>query len=576
MKNLFTRIALTVVLMAAGVFAYAQTIVKGTVKDAAGQPVIGASVFVQGTHNGTVVNMDGSYTLQNVKVGDKIEFSCIGYTSQVLVFNGQPLNAVLAEDSEMLEGTVVTALGIRKDEKRVGYAVSSVDASKLNATASPSLGSALYGKASGVRIMTAPGGATGAISINVRGLSSITGTSQPLVIVDGVPVRNGEANRGDYWSVQRMESNGLTDTNVEDIENLTVLKGASATSLYGSEGANGVVLITMKAGKKNSGTHVDFNASVQADMVAYMPKYQTTFGPGYPFQWWGYGGLVDDPSSEYFGFDIRRMGGTDKNGKVIDVPSPFNAYYYWGPKYDGRMVYTPTGYRKFEAITSNPWSNLFRTAFTQQYNLAITSGNEHGNTRFSYTFMDNTPNQYNSHLGKHNFQVSGSQDIVPGVKLGYSVNYMYQNVKNRPYRISRMVANYSGMFGAWDDVEYYRKNIKTQAGFMNRAWTSSSHENPSEGWYFGNNLGGFLEEYAWNIIGREQYEKNQRLIGSVTPSWEIVKGLTLKGNLATDWTDNNIELKEYAATSPILAGSNQGYYRITKRKSQRTSASRQT
>ena len=568
MKNLFTRIALTVVLMAAGVFAYAQTTVKGTVKDAAGQPVIGASVFVQGTHNGTVVDLDGSYTLQNVKVGDKIEFSCIGYTSQVLVFNGQPLNAVLAEDSEMLEGTVVTALGIRKDEKRVGYAVSSVDASKLNATASPSLGSALYGKASGVRIMTAPGGATGAISINVRGLSSITGTSQPLVIVDGVPVRNGEANRGDYWSVQRMESNGLTDINVEDIENLTVLKGASATSLYGSEGANGVVLITMKAGKKNSGTHVDFNASVQADMVAYMPKYQTTFGPGYPFQWWGYGGLVDDPTSEYFGFDIRRMGGTDKDGKTIDVPSPFNAYFYWGPKYDGRMVYTPTGYRKFEAITSNPWKNLFRTAFTQQYNLAITSGNEHGNTRFSYTFMDNTPNQYNSHLGKHNFQVSGSQDIVPGVKLGYSVNYMNQNVKNRPYRISRMVANYSGMFGAWDDVVYYRKHIKTSAGFMNRAWTSATHENPSEGWYFGNNLGGFLEEYAWNIIGREQYEKNQRLIASVSPSWEIVKGLTLKGNVATDWTDNDIELKEYAPTSPVLAGTNQGYYAITKKKYQ--------
>ena len=170
MKNLFTRVALTICLMAAGLAAYAQTTVKGTVKDASGQPVIGASVFVQGTHNGTVVDIDGSYQLA-AKAGDKIEFSCIGYTSQVVVFNGQRIDVVLAEDAEMLEGTVVTALGIRKDEKKVGYAVSSVDASKLNATASPSLGSALYGKAAGVRIMTAPGGATGAISINVRGLS---------------------------------------------------------------------------------------------------------------------------------------------------------------------------------------------------------------------------------------------------------------------------------------------------------------------------------------------------------------------------------------------------------------------
>jgi TonB-linked SusC/RagA family outer membrane protein len=565
MKNLFIRVAMTVALLGFGISAFAQTTVTGTVKDAAGQGIIGASAFVQGTHNGTIVDMDGSFTLSNAKVGDKIEFSCIGYSSKVLTWNGGPLNVVLDEDAELLEGTVVTALGIRKDEKKVGYAVSSVDASKLVATASPSLGSALYGKASGVRISTAPGGATGAISINVRGLSSITGTSQPLVIVDGVPIRNGEANLGDYWAVQRMQSNGLTDINVEDIENLTILKGASATSLYGSEGANGVVLITMKQGKKNSGVHVDFNASVQADVVAYMPKYQTTFGPGYPYPWWGYGGLVDDPSSEYFGFDTRRMGGKDKNGKTIDVPSVFNAYYYFGPKYDGREVYTPTGYRKFLPITDDPWSDLFRTGILQQYNLAITTGNEHGNTRFSYTLMDNIPNQYNSHLGKHNFQVSGSQDIAKGLKLGYSVNYMNQNVKNRPYRIARLVANYSGMFGPFDDVVYYREHVMTSAGFYNRAWTDANHENPSEGWYFGNNLGGFLDEYAWNIIGREQYEKNQRLIASVTPSWEIVKGLTLKSNIATDWTVQDIELKEHAKTSPAITGKPDGYYAITKR-----------
>ena len=382
--------------------------------------------------------------------------------------------------------------------------------------------------------------------------------------VVAVPIRNGEANRGDYWSVQRMESNGLTDINVEDIENLTVLKGASATSLYGSEGANGVVLITMKAGKKNSGTHVDFNASLQADMVAYMPKYQTTFGPGYPFAYWGIARLDDDPTSDTFGFYLGKMGQEDKSRSTIDVPSVQNTYYYFGPKYDGRMVYTPTGYRPYKAVTSNPWSDLFRTAFTQQYNIAITNGTEKGNTRFSYTFMDNTPNQYNSHLGKHNFQVSGQQEVFPSVKLGYSVNYMYQNVKNRPYRISRMVTNFGGMFGAFDPVGEYRKRVRTSAGFYNREWGDTTHENPSEGWEYKPNLSGFLSEYAWNILGREQYEKNQRLIASVSPQWEIIKGLTLKGNLATDWTNQDIELKEYAPTSPTLDGKYQGYYRINK------------
>ena len=562
MKNLLIRVSMVVALLAAGLTAYAQTTVRGTVKDATGQGVLGASVFVQGTHNGTIADLDGSYILSNARVGDKIEFSCIGYVSQVITWNGGDLNVVLDEDSEMLEGTVVTALGIRKDEKRVGYAVSSINAETLNNTVSPSLGSALYGKAAGVRVTTAPGGATGAISINVRGISSITGTSQPLVIVDGVPVRNGDANNSDYWSDQRVQSNGLTDINVEDIENLTILKGASATSLYGSEGANGVVLITMKQGKKNSGVHVDFNASVQADQVAYMPTYQTTFGPGYPYAFW-YLGLEEDVDSPNYGF-LKNMG-KDRDGK--EALAPQNTYYYFGPKYDGRTVYTPTGYRAFSPVASNPWSDVFRTGITQQYNVAVQQGGEHGHFRFSYTFMDNIPNQYNSHLGKHNFQVSGSQDITANgaVKLGYSVNYMIQNIKNRPYRTSRLVTNYGGMFGSFDPVGEYRERTVTSAGYQNRVYTSNTHENPAEGWDKNPAVSALIGEYFWNILGKEQLENNNRLIASVTPSWMIVKGLTLKGNIATDYTTQKQENKEYAGTNTALAGSYQGYYGIAHR-----------
>ena len=564
MRNLFQllRGAALCVAIATG-FAFtatAQTTARGSVKDATG-PVIGASVVIEGTHTGAVTDLNGSFTLPGVKNGDNLEISCIGYNSQVVKFNGQVIDVVLTEDSEMLEGTVVTALGIRKDEKKVGYAVSSVSSEHLNATAAPSLGSALYGKASGVRITTAPGGATGAISINVRGLSSITGTNQPLIVVDGVPIRNGEANNSGYWSDQRVNSNGLTDINVEDIENLTILKGASATSLYGSEGANGVVLITMKKGKKNTGVHVDFNASVQGDWIAYMPKYQTTFGPAYPHDYWGYASLDDDPNSGTYGFYLKRMGGKDRSGNTINYPSTQNSYYYFGPKYDGRMVYTPTGYREYKAITDNPWADLFRTGFTQQYNVAITQGGEHGNLRFSYTFMDNTPNQYNSHLGKHNFQLSGSQDITSNgaVKLGYSVQYMAQNVKNRPYRTYRLVANYSGMMGAFDDVSYIRKHTVTSAGYLNRAFSATNHENPSEGWEYTPASNSLVTEYLWNILGRERFENNTRLIASVTPSWQIIPGLTLKGNIATDYTGQKIQQKEHTEVSSAF-GSYSGYY----------------
>jgi len=550
MKNLFLRVTMTFALVALGFSAFAQSTVKGTVKDAAGEPIIGAAVQVAGTHHGTITELDGSFSLGDIQSGDKLEISCIGYAGQTITWNGGPVNVVLQEDAEMLEGTVVTALGIRKDEKKVGYAVSSVSAENLNKTVAPSLGSALYGKASGVRIQTAPGGATGAITIQVRGLSSITGSNQPLVVVDGVPIRNGDANNSDYWGTQRIQSNGLADINVEDVENLTILKGASATSLYGSEGANGVVLITMKKGKRNSGVHVEFGASVQGDFVAYMPKYQTLYGPGARNNAWASNGYTDE------GFFMR----TDMNGNsVLGVAS---ATSYFGPKYDGRQVYYFDGKtRAYNAITSNPWNDVFRTGLTQQYSLAVTAGTDKGNMRFSYTFFDNLPNQYNSHLGKHNFALSGSQNITANgaVKIGYSINYMNQNVKNRPYRISRITNNFSGMFGAFDDVAYVRDHTITTAGYQNRVYSSSNHENPSEGWAYNPSFSAIVDEYFWNVLARTQLENNQRLIASVTPSWEIIKGLTLKGNIATDYTGQKIENMDPTKTANAFGSTSGGY-----------------
>lgn len=283
-KHLFLltmRACLTALMMLLAVVAYGQDItVKGSVKDANGDAIIGASVHIQGTKSGVITNLDGNYSL---KCSPKatLEFSYIGFKSKVVaVANKTVINVVLEETATNLNEVVVTAMGIKKDEKKLGYAVSSIGTDDLLTTASPNLGSALYGKAAGVTIKTAPGGSTGAISINVRGLSSITGNNQPLIIVDGVPIHNGEANNTDYWGDQRVNSNGLADINTEDIANLSILKGAAASALYGSEAANGVVMITTKTGKGNQGIGVDFNASWTVDKVAYMPEYQTIFGPG--------------------------------------------------------------------------------------------------------------------------------------------------------------------------------------------------------------------------------------------------------------------------------------------------------
>ena len=159
------------------------------------------------------------------------------------------LTIVLNTSTSALEGVVVTALGQKQQKRSLGYATTTIQADEITKTAPTNFASALYGKAPGVRIATAPGGATSGVAIQIRGINSITGRTQPLIVMDGVPIHDGDFNNGNYWNDQRLRGNGLVDLNPDDIESITVLKGASAAALYGSEATNGVILITTKAAK---------------------------------------------------------------------------------------------------------------------------------------------------------------------------------------------------------------------------------------------------------------------------------------------------------------------------------------
>jgi len=213
---------------------------------------------------------------------------------------------------------------VSSEPKELGYAMSTVKAEELTKTGSPNFAGALYGKAPGVRISAAPGGATSGININIRGTNSITGNSQPLVIIDGVPMRQTSFNNSDYWGDQRARGNGLEDLNPEDIESISVLKGASAAALYGSEAMNGVVLVTTKSGKGAEGFSIDFNATYTNDQIAYLPRFQDVRGPGYTTAYQN-DGQADD-MFYYYGSD-QAINGVTRGllGATIN----------FGPKFDG-------------------------------------------------------------------------------------------------------------------------------------------------------------------------------------------------------------------------------------------------
>lgn len=539
--------------------------VTGIVEDEFG-PVAGAAIIVKGTTTGSITNMDGQFSI-DVSNGETLVVSFLGYITQEIKYSGQnQLTVKLVEDSQALDEVVVTALGIRKDAKKLGYAVSTIAADDLIKTASPNLGTALYGKAAGVRVQTAPGGATGAISINVRGLNSITGNNQPLIVVDGIPIRNGNANDEGYWTDQRVNSNGLADINPEDIENLSILKGASASALYGSEAANGVVMITTKSGKSVQGFGVEVGASLTGDFVAYMPEYQTTFGSGVPtnsrnlYKNYTYNGTAIDNTGWADGWYPR----TDRNGNLHN--SVMAETMQFGPRYDGSdILYYDGTVRPYKSYGADPWSDIFRTGVNQQYNVAVTNGTDKGNMRLSYTYVDNKPTQYNSTYKKHNFNLAGTHNISKALKVDYSANYIVQDIKNRPYRISRLTNNFTGMFSAFDDLDWYQKTAITSLGYMNQLYSNYSHLTPDEGYEYTPAMFSLNEEYLWHIKGKERLETSNRLIARIAPSWQIIDGLILKGSVATDFTTEKSESKENS-TQSYLVSNPSGYYGLTNRR----------
>ncbi|MDR0559284.1 MAG: SusC/RagA family TonB-linked outer membrane protein [Prevotellaceae bacterium] len=542
--NMLHGIVLIALMCGCSVSLSAQGKVSGKVSDSSGEPLAGVSVVIKGTNVGVSTDAGGNYSINSTGASNVLVFSLMGFTPQeITVGSRTSINVSLAEGATELEEVVVTALGIKKDTRKVGYAVSSINAKEITKVGTPNFGAALYGKASGVRIQSSTGGSSSSVSVTVRGLTSLTGNTQPLLIVDGVPVRNGNANNSDSWDGGRIYGNGLVDINPEDIESLSILKGAAASALYGSEAANGVLLVTTKKGSSGKGLGVEFNATVGINTVAYMPKVQTTFGPGRAVD-----ALIglDDYEKEHLGILQETWKGNTWQRVRYD------GSHNYGPRYDGRdILYWDGSVRKYEAITDSPYTDMFRTGVTQTYNIALTNSRENSNLRFSYTYVNEQPNQYNSTYSKHNFQLAGMFSLDRRLRIDYTANYIRQDVFNRPMNIGGMIDNMSNQFTSFDDIALIRRKAITSLGYKGTRYVGENARSltPDENFAYSNPSAAF--DYFWTALANQQTEANNRLIASVAPSWDIIDGLTLRGRVSTDLTANSIERKDRTET-PLL------------------------
>jgi TonB-linked SusC/RagA family outer membrane protein len=546
-----------------------QFTVTGSVADESGELLAGVTVAVKGTNTGVVSGTDGKYSISVPGRDAVLVFSYVGYAQQEIAVGSQTVVNVQLKAGEELGEVVVTGLGITKSSRAVGYAVTSIKSTELTKVGTPNFATALYGKAPGVRIQQVQGGSIAGVSITVRGLSSITGSTQPLVVMNGVPIRNGgtgggnEATFAEFSSEGRIRGNGLIDINPEDIEDLTILKGAAATALYGSEAANGVVMITSKRAKKGEGISVDFNATLTMNKVAYVPKLQTEYGPG---EWVTNYGEYEKKSG---GFTQVSYGG--QTYESLKYGRDAGNKPQWGPAYDGRPVlYWDGKVRPYSPYTDDPWKELFRTGINQNYNIAINYGSEKASARFSYTYNHEIPNALVGNYAKHNFNLVGTFNILKNVSVDYSANYVVQNIEDRAAGDKAalgLYASWADAFGSFMDVGLMKKMYKTSLGYKNTALGGDKTLTPDEVFIFPRDeteIRG-LADFFWNNYERHMNETSNRLIASVAPQWKIVDWLTLRGRLSTDLTADK---EEYQTNTerPLALFDPTGSYSIAQRR----------
>jgi iron complex outermembrane recepter protein len=549
MKNMrFLLVLFTVLMSNTILLAQVKRTITGVVNDNNGKPVPSATVTVKGTTQSVITDENGRYSITVEKSNPVLVISSVGFgTKELAAGNSSLLNATMDANSGDLGEVVVTSLGITRKQKALGYAVTTIKAEDITIAGSPNFGAALYGKAPGVRIGATPGGATSAVNITIRGINSITGKNQPLIVLDGIPIRDGEVRNNDYWNDQRLRGNGLLDINPEDIDNISILKGASAAALYGSEAVNGVVLITTKKGKSGKFT-VDVNTNYSVDNVAFLPRYQNVRGAGAPLN-------VSNGGQDAEGFVYYD---TDGDG-VKETRGILGYSINFGPKFDGKPTMAWDGViRPYEAQKDN-YAGLFQTANSSNINVAVSQATENGNIRFSLTRQQNEGVSLGAKNEKNIANLNTTFRMGKNFSTDLLVNYINQHTKNRPYSIDRMMNNFTGMIGRFDNADWYLSKYKTSKGYRYVTGTNQSLT-PEENIKY-NGFKGDIADYVWRVKEHNEDEYSNRVIASMTNNWQIVRDLKLRTRLATDFTSMKTESKQ--STERPLSFGNSGYFGLT-------------
>jgi len=487
-----------------------ETVVRGTVSSSEdGQEIIGATLLLQGDQSssqGTVTDVNGEYSLSVAGPESRLVISSIGYTPQTIrVGNRSVINIRLDPDVSELSEVVVTAFGIEREKKALGYSVQEVDTEELTQARETNVVNSLKGKVAGVHVNPTSGGPGGSSYVVIRGNSSLTGNNQPLYVVDGIPIDNQTLDPASSFSGFDY-GDGIGNINPDDIANISVLKGPSAASMYGARGANGVILITTKSGRKGQGIGVEINTNYTFETPSVNPTFQNTWGGGY-----------DD---DYSAFGKETIDGQETlvwPGWLLDQ---------WGGAMDGRPVIydyaRDWGVKPYNAQPTDNIENFYRTGTTSTNTLSVFGGNETSTLRLSFSNMNNKSLVPNNTLDRQTITLRGSHQVSEKLLVDAKINYTRQEGNNRIQNgisFSSLQASLQVMPRSID-LDWLRDY--TRADGRMASFKPGSPYNP-----------------YWITEKFKNNDTRDRIIGMARIKYDFTDWLSIQGRTGTDfYTDN--------------------------------------
>jgi len=503
------------------------------------------TVVIKGTQKGTQTDMDGKYLLKHVSSNDTLVFSFIGYeTKKIAVGRQTVINVVLKPSMSQLKEIVITALGVSRQTREVGYSTQKVGGTDLQKSDASNVISALSGKSAGVQIANPDGVDGGTTRITIRGNNNISGNNQPLIVVDGVPIENDpgmtSVGRGVDWG------SSINNINAQDIEDMNILKGGAASALYGSRGANGVILITTKKGKKQKGIGVSYNVSYKQTTPYRYRDVQNKYGGGGPTSFSSSTLRYDtiNPFPKY-GNDILVL---DQQGHTSSTTQEFGYYgssASWGPEMLGQTVKWWDGSIRSWSPQPDNLALAFRTGNTTTHNIAFEGGSDRGTMRVSITRVDNQPIVYNSDYNQTTIGLNSTLKVSDKINVVVTGSYMDYHRFNSPTLGEDANSFSKGFLYCWPR--------SYQGEDMNNYQLADGTRNQNSGYPYL-----YVDQYIWwKYYNNNTTLDRNKLLGGFALNYTITPWLSFTGRTGIDF-----QLDEYSSKNKPtdVVGIENGYY----------------